>query len=919
MDVIREINLDDKNTFFYMLNIFHDIIHDYGPNSSEDRWFRNQNLIKAFYSETFTMSVPLTKEVSVSSLTEETSVNEELQGGRLLGYSSVPKIGKFPKTSRNIVQPTYVTQKKLPTFTKLGTNIALGLDNPTAKPMNISNIESKYFEAKQVVDLFLDSLKTGLEFNAFNFMQQLMIEKNMHVFPTFDLSTVKNCAYYAYMITFFPGDNSWDKVNMNYETESLGVSITNINSKITLDTLKLCIAQELSFYLFVSNNLYKRVYTKTTYNSVELLEILANFIEERYIEKCIAHVCGVPEDFILLSDSVSIMPLEDDAEIKMEISGGATNLSLEDCKGLVNEITSYLNNAKNIIENLKNIIQSEDRSKATLDLYAAQRSEIQDSIKRFLSVKGERKKMGMADNLIKVLSLRYNERTNSKELQMFDEIFNKTLSKILHDCEEEIQMSIAQEEQLKKKLEEQAGMKEAGEKLNKLNPEDCKVRQQFCNLIAKLGLWLNNACDANGIVMSNVPVSQQSLGKLQSKLKGTSIFDTNTHNDFVKTQIDILLYYANWDKINNNSGFGTIASQSLDDELYDFISYQYRNKKIEGSNIYCNKCKKYGIDNAATIDKDVRKSIFCPYTSVLDGMVQCSYSSAIGRMEYGNMNFRVGQLDGFYQGKVELGDNANKKKEPESVSYEIILHPYNNEKTFSINSLDMLLKGDSLKAFYALKNTLISVIRYNEDLTIKASNNPQISQDILKIQTYMTSSAPEGYVEGIFGNIYRLVSGTNSFGLVDPLMIDLILNVLVKGAGDIFQEINAVCKFGGYQEYPQSSNTIEQYDNNGDAMRLFVANDRPSASRFCFLLMNGNPSQINTKAFGGYTGPNKDKDLLIIRTNPNDKICMFCRNPKKGGKKTRAKRTKHKTVSRTEKIIKRKIKHTKKRLYQKTL
>lgn len=883
-NVIREINLENKNSFFYLLNIFHDIIHDYGPGSSEDRWFKNQNLIKAFYSETFTMQSP-SSNVSVTP-----SSSQELQGGEK-AFSSVSRTGKISKMLDK-GQPTYVQKRQPLTIQTIGTNIALGLDAENATPMNVSGIDAKYFEAKQVVDIFLDAFKTGIEFNAFNFMQKLMIEKNMTRFPTFDLSTVKNCAYYAYIITFFPSNNKWDELNMNYESEGLGVVITNSNSKITLDTLKLCIAKELSFYLFVTGKLYQRIYAKNNYSSQELLEILTNFIQERYIERCIAHVCGVPEDFILLNDSVSVVPLEDDVNTFMDMAGGATSLTLDECKGLVEEITSYLNNAKNITENLKNIIQSEDRSKQTIDLYNAQRSEIQNTIKGILSAKGETKKMGMADNLIRTISQRYNSRTIAKELQIFDETFNTGISKILHDCEEEIQMSIAQEEQMRKKNEEIAGMIEAGEYLGTLNPNDCKVREQFCSLIAKLGLFLNNVCDPNGIVKADVPVSPESIGKVQSKIKSTKnglvLIDQNTHNDFLKTQIDILLYYANWSDKNKNSGFGTIKSQSLDDELYDFVSYQYRNKKIKDSAIYCNKCKKYGIDNAAKIDKDVRERIFCPYTSVLDGMVQCSYGSAAGRMEYGNMNFRVGNLNGYYQGIVTLGANTNKKKGTETVSYEIVLHPYNNSNTFSINSTDMMLIGDDLKAFFVLKNTLISIIRYNEELTVKASNNPNLSQDILKIQTYMTSSAPEGYVEGIFGNMYRLISGSNSLGLVDQSMIDLVLNILVKGAGDIFQEINSVCKFGGYQDYPQSNNSVEKYDKNGDAMRLFVANDRPSASRFCFLLMNGNVAEINTKAFGGYTGPNQDKDLLIIRTDPSTKICIFCGKDKKGGsKKTR--------------------------------
>lgn len=916
-DIIRSINLDDKNTLFYLLNIFHDVIHDYGPGSTGERWFKNQNLIKSFYSDTLTMSIP----------SETISLIEEYDGGSRTITTTDPTSVYKPQ-SKILSKSSY--KSKFPGMgQRLGTrenyitvvdeNRGRGVEDvEMATCSNMSSIETKYFEAKQVSDLFLDAFKNTIIFNTFNFMQQLMIENSSAVFPIFDLSNVKSCAYYAYVIMFFPESNGWDEVNMNYEVQSLGVTITNTNSNIDLDTLKLCIAQELSFYLFVTNKLYARIYNKNTYTSSEFMNILTNFMTDGYIEKCISHVCGLPEEFILFQkEEINVVPLEN--QTNMEITGGATNLTSQECKGLVDEITTYLNNAKNITENLKNIIQSGDRSKKTMNLYDAQRSEIQNAIKGFLNAKGETKKAGMADNLIKKLGPRFNERLVSKELDNFDNTFNEGISKILHDCEQEIQISIEVEEKKRKKEEEEAGRMAAGEYIDKLNPQDCKVRDQFCALIAKLGLWINNVCDANGNVKQNLPINTNVLGKLQSKMKGTQIF--HGHNDFVKTQIDILLYYANWNKQNENSGFGTVKSQSLDDELYDFVSYQYRDKKILGSKVFCSKCNKYGIDNAAKIEKNVYNKIFCPYTSVLDGMVQCSYNSAIGRMEYGNMNFLVGQTKGFYQGKVFV-DQENKKRTNDIpiVSYEVILKPYNyNRNIFNVNSPGMLLNGHDLKAYVSLKNTLVSIIKYNEYLTNKATNNPQMSQDILKIQTYMTSSEPEGYKEGIFGNIYRLISGANSFELVDEDMISLVLNILIKGTGDIFQELNAVCKYGGYQEGPKSNKSIQKYDINGDAMRLFVANDRPSASRFCFLLMHGNASQINTKAFGGYTGPNKDKDLLILRSNRGTKICMFCDSAKKGGNKTCRRQPKHDYVKRSKKHMNAKRKHTKKRLYQKTL
>ena len=85
-------------------------------------------------------------------------------------------------------------------------------------------------------------------------------------------------------------------------------------------------------------------------------------------------------------------------------------------------------------------------------------------------------------------------------------------------------------------------------------------------------------------------------------------------------------------------------------------------------------------------------------------------------------------------------------------------------------------------------------------------------------------------------------------------LLNAFFTILGKGAGDIFQEINAVCKNGGYT-YPSttinsgssSSSSSQTYSplfsdtniarwSNGNAKRCFAANDRPSATRFIFLV-----------------------------------------------------------------------------------
>ena len=65
-------------------------------------------------------------------------------------------------------------------------------------------------------------------------------------------------------------------------------------------------------------------------------------------------------------------------------------------------------------------------------------------------------------------------------------------------------------------------------------------------------------------------------------------------------------------------------------------------------------------------------------------------------------------------------------------------------------------------------------------------------------------------------------------------------HIIFKSMGDILQELNGVLKNGGYVSTPDYANTnVVTYNNGGDALRLVVSNDRPSASRILWYLYNG--------------------------------------------------------------------------------
>jgi hypothetical protein len=129
-----------------------------------------------------------------------------------------------------------------------------------------------------------------------------------------------------------------------------------------------------------------------------------------------------------------------------------------------------------------------------------------------------------------------------------------------------------------------------------------------------------------------------------------------------------------------------------------------------------------------------------------------------------------------------------------------------------------------------------------------------------------------GYMELCFKDLYTKLTSRKE----DTTNINKVIfqNILRKGVGDLFQEINAVCKNGAYLQTPsyinpskyyvpkevveeQRSSDIIQFDGNGNAIRFFMANDRPSSFRFIFMLINGEETQINQDAYGGFVGATK--------------------------------------------------------------
>jgi hypothetical protein len=266
-------------------------------------------------------------------------------------------------------------------------------------------------------------------------------------------------------------------------------------------------------------------------------------------------------------------------------------------------------------------------------------------------------------------------------------------------------------------------------------------------------------------------------------------------------------------------------------------------------------------------------------------MSYCSYNTSESRKEYGNINFKIKSeqdLDLYYNGFLTIIDNNN----PDliNIGFELQL-PYEN------------------------------LILNSEEGPINISNNKEsniltasvvIGKTLKKLLEFINEQ-DQSFIDGLFGNesmdffgnLYNkavglplISSNQNNSSYPENLNIlkTIFNSILFKGVGDLFQEINAVCKYGGYTgDNYFADNSVLPYNmtpgGSGNQIRGFFANDRPSGTRFAFILNNGEPEELNKKAFGGVSLGSSD---LIVKLKSNLTICIP--EQSKGGKKTIKKR-----------------------------
>ncbi len=375
-----------------------------------------------------------------------------------------------------------------------------------------------------------------------------------------------------------------------------------------------------------------------------------------------------------------------------------------------------------------------------------------------------------------------------------------------------------------------------------------EIGWNIIKIIVKKILIRNNICDASGNY-SNFYKSE--LAKVTSEY--------NLDIKMCKMQID-LLYKICFTTFNK--------SYNIDNDLITYSTTFF--EKHKKSNVIIHRSqikslfsmvmdpsKKYVINNAVTefggnkqknskISELKSKSddkIFCPLSSILDGMKDCSNTELNGdQYETGITHFTIVGVDEgvettYFNGMMEY---INKTSARISVKIQ-------NKNYGSLEYDDIIvINKESFKA----------VNVFNLQVT-------HIIDCITKIHKSIGSKNKNTTIWDLFFHSKGKNSGEDDY-------VDKLIKIgNRKSLGDIFQEINGVCKNGAYikSSYDHGKNVVPHFEeNDGNAPRIVLSNDRPSGVRICFMISSGDENSINENCAGGYPG-SKGAGILVSRRN----------------------------------------------------
>ena len=820
----------DKATYLLLNIIAHDVIHDYGPaGGTEKRWSDNQQIVQQFTQDYYSFSNPTVGGAGKRSRTEagfttEEDINNNTNASPYTAFHRGVQVN--PKLSR---PNPYLS------------NAARGVSSVTplfpgqAQTIGYSNEEKFTINYENYINT-LNQMVTDINNSIiFTFFSHFLFLINRGLIgPNINYMSSKSL-----IVPFGTEDNKDNMVNEDY------------------------IDNYLDIFGDICNKFIGFCYLKETPMSlpyVDFLNILCVFLSTTFStsQSIFENIFDIT---ILASYGISFGTVTGGRKIKNKIKKGGKPsdkipLNFEESQQLIDQINK-LTNSGEVIDDLNTLNNIYNEYYASEGVLSQENKQIYEDTRKnllkqyqevFLSQPYEEKKKAGAIygdiDILPIIKVRFSYR----KVELIPN-FKKKIDDMLLDYHKIVAEHVYQKELIeRKKLSDELAAQQGD-----LTSSDKMVRQQFSTFMAKSGLFLLGICNNDGTIIKTLT----SMPNLDNTLR---------------KEINILLYIAGW---TQNLGWQELRNQSLDDELIDH--FNKNTIEIQGRYICQGRdVKNYVVNNAAPISSDLKNKSFCPYTSILDGMSQCSWNSAQGNIEYGDMNFKIADTseDIYYNGVLEIDTNKlqpNVNPTNLNLSYNVRM---NNNGTNGVNitlsgNKTTTMNGLDLEAHFVLKNTLLNVINF----ILNANSQTQ------------TSIFTEG---NIFGNLFDMFSSDKSnYALFNTVYSE----ILFKGTGDLFQEINCVCKFGGYTmtNYKINPGILPINTSSGEQLRLFTANDRPSGTRFIYMLKNGDPSEINTKAIGGYYS----KEHILIYGRPDNKnICGIV--PLKGGGKVKRKTRKHK-------------------------
>jgi hypothetical protein len=226
---------------------------------------------------------------------------------------------------------------------------------------------------------------------------------------------------------------------------------------------------------------------------------------------------------------------------------------------------------------------------------------------------------------------------------------------------------------------------------------------------------------------------------------------------------------------------------------------------------------------------DLNKRVYCPAASIADAMSNCSYKKSTEQIHNDliyPMNLHIENIKGqkyIYSIKSTLSYSEN----THTLSIDGIVSIEDNPITININ-----------------KNIDISKQRY-KDLSAVETYRDMVSKMVTLFSNEQINNKDNN--NDIFTNFVR----SNAKSIIELGCI--------KSIGDWGQEVTSVSRFGAYannniEQFKISMNNSEiiPYDENGEAIRLGIAGDRPSAFRMIYMNIFANPESKNNKAVVGY-------------------------------------------------------------------